>query len=171
MSAAETITRVFGCTLISVISGVGVRDYYENLGYSLDTNEDQYMVKRIDNKNNKNDKNHKLRLFGKIYNTDYIQQSIRSSTIVQKYILKNADPSISNISNTHVYDRIQNGEAQGFAIDGDEGNEGDEGDEGNVLNIRNVLNAGNVAKGLYFSLSFLYILYIFCFSSKSLHTK
>jgi ELP3 family radical SAM enzyme/protein acetyltransferase len=165
MSAAETITRVFGCTLISVISGVGVRDYYENLGYSLDTNEDQYMVKRIDNKNDKNHKNDKLRLFGKIYNTDHIQQSIRSSTIVQKYILKNADQSISNISNTHVYDRIQNGEAQGFAIDGDEGNAGDE------RNIRNVLNVGNVAKGLYFSLSFLYILYIFCFSSKSLHTK
>ena len=144
MSAAETVTRALGCTMISVISGVGVRDYYENLGYSLDTNEDQYMVKRLAKE--KKD----MRLFGKIYNSDHIHKSIRSSIIVQKYILKNTSGSISNISstssilNTHVYDGVQNGEAQGFEFEGCD-------------------TANTSSKEMYLSIiiSVLYALYVF----------
>jgi ELP3 family radical SAM enzyme/protein acetyltransferase len=169
MSTAETITRMLGCTMISVISGVGVRDYYENLGYSLDKNEDQYMVKRIERIEN----NMSLRLFDKMYNTDRIHKSIRSSIIVQKYILKNADPNQAhNSRDTHVYDRIQNGEAQGFAFEGEGKNEY-EGEGDGVGEYMNAASMASIAKGLYFSISFLYVLYVFYFSQKSLdiHTK
>jgi len=44
MEAAEKIARNNKCKEIKVISGVGVRQYYKNLGYKL---KDNYMIKRI----------------------------------------------------------------------------------------------------------------------------
>ena len=44
MEEAEKISKENKCTEIKVISGVGVREYYRNLGYKLD---DDYMVKEI----------------------------------------------------------------------------------------------------------------------------
>jgi len=44
MKKAEEIAKNQGVSKIKVISGVGVREYYRNLGYELDGN---YMVKRI----------------------------------------------------------------------------------------------------------------------------
>ena len=102
---------MLGCTMMTVISGVGVRDYYEHLGYSLDTNEDQYMVKGLENVTG-ND----LHLFGKSYDTNHIRNTIRSGIIVQKYIFKN-EGVIRSVGNT--YTRIQNGEPQGFIFKGD----------------------------------------------------
>jgi elongator complex protein 3 len=45
MREAEKIARKEKVKKISVISGVGVREYYRNLGYEL---EESYMVKRLD---------------------------------------------------------------------------------------------------------------------------
>jgi elongator complex protein 3 len=44
MEEAESICKRKKCEKISVISGVGVREYYKNLGYKL---EETYMVKNI----------------------------------------------------------------------------------------------------------------------------
>lgn len=44
MKEAEKIAKAENCNMIKVISGVGVRQYYKNLGYSL---EEHYMVKRV----------------------------------------------------------------------------------------------------------------------------
>lgn len=44
MKEAERIAKERGCNRLGVISGVGVREYYRNLGYSL---EDGYMVKPL----------------------------------------------------------------------------------------------------------------------------
>ena len=62
MRTAESISKLYGCTLATVISGVGVRDYYEHLGYHLDTKEDAYMIKSLDT-----NVSGELKLFGKIY--------------------------------------------------------------------------------------------------------
>ncbi|MEI7424762.1 MAG: hypothetical protein WCK10_01440 [Candidatus Staskawiczbacteria bacterium] len=49
MQETEKIAREHGCRKISVISGVGVREYYSSkLGYSLDK-EGVYMVKNLKN--------------------------------------------------------------------------------------------------------------------------
>ncbi len=45
MKEAEKIAKKVGCKDIKVISGVGVREYYRNLGYSLDESWGEYMVK------------------------------------------------------------------------------------------------------------------------------
>ena len=44
MKEAEKIAMKEKCKKISVISGVGVREYYRSLGYEL---EDNYMVKEL----------------------------------------------------------------------------------------------------------------------------
>jgi elongator complex protein 3 len=44
MNEAESICKKNKCKKISVISGIGVREYYKNLGYKL---EDTYMIKNI----------------------------------------------------------------------------------------------------------------------------
>lgn len=47
MKKAEKIAKQLGCKHVVVISGVGVREYYRNLGYRL---QDPYMVKEIKHK-------------------------------------------------------------------------------------------------------------------------
>ncbi|VVB82297.1 Uncharacterised protein [uncultured archaeon] len=44
MNEAEKISQKNNCKKISVISGIGVREYYKNLGYKL---ENSYMVKKL----------------------------------------------------------------------------------------------------------------------------
>ncbi len=46
MSEAEEISRRENCKILKVISGVGVREYYKNLGYDLD-NDRIYMEKNL----------------------------------------------------------------------------------------------------------------------------
>ena len=44
MEKAEEITKENGVKKLSIISGVGVREYYRKLGYNLEEN---YMVKKL----------------------------------------------------------------------------------------------------------------------------
>jgi ELP3 family radical SAM enzyme/protein acetyltransferase len=105
MSVAERISQFYQCTLVSVISGVGVREYYSRIGYN---NVDQFMVKNID------DNCTPLFLFNKLYD---IKNSIENSIISRKYILNKNDPVNTN---TFIYKDIQNGEAEGFVFNGTE---------------------------------------------------
>jgi elongator complex protein 3 len=79
IGVAESISRFYECSLVTIISGVGVRDYYENIGYTLDENEDQYMIKRPEEKID-------LVLFGKKYDETRIHNTVGGSTISQQYI-------------------------------------------------------------------------------------
>ena len=112
MQTAESISHLFNCTLVTVISGVGVRDYYEHLGYKLDTNEDQYMVKSLYGVSKS-----VLKLFGKFYNHQSIHNAICNSVIVQNYMLKQPVRHQKDYTD-YTYDQIQNGEAQGFSFKG-----------------------------------------------------
>jgi len=51
MEEAERIAAEHGCERMDVISGIGVREYYRNLGYAL---EGPYMVKKLAEKARKN---------------------------------------------------------------------------------------------------------------------
>ena len=44
MAESEKIAKKEKCRVIKVISGIGVREYYKNLGYSL---EGPYMLKNL----------------------------------------------------------------------------------------------------------------------------
>ena len=101
IGVAETISHFYECSLVTIISGVGVRDYYENIGYTLDENEDQYMIKRLDGKVD-------LVLFGKTYDANQIHEIVGGSMISQRYI-KNTD--YPDCSKAHYF-----GEAQGFCL-------------------------------------------------------
>ena len=118
MQTAESIAQLFECTLVTVISGVGVRDYYEHLGYTLDTNEDQYMIKPLSLSSK-----FILKLFGKFYNQQSIHNAVRNSIIAQKYM--SGQPTQNQQDYTsHTYTNIQDGEAQGFAFKGQVKNDG-----------------------------------------------
>jgi len=107
---AESISSMYDCTLVTVISGVGVRDYYEHLGYSLDTKVDQFMIKEI------SAVQENLTLFGKHYDREAIRSAVLNSIISKKYI-KKVDVSNKKYE-THTYTTIQQGEAQGFSFEG-----------------------------------------------------
>ena len=47
MQEAEKIAKEKKCKKIKVISGVGVREYYKNLGYKLEKGKGEYMVKKL----------------------------------------------------------------------------------------------------------------------------
>lgn len=47
MSFAETLASTYYCSKISVISGVGVREYYKKLGYVFVDDDMKYMTKKI----------------------------------------------------------------------------------------------------------------------------
>jgi len=112
MRTAESISKLYGCTLATVISGVGVRDYYEHLGYHLDTKEDAYMIKSLDTNISE-----ELKLFGKIYSISAIYHALKNSKISQKYI-KQTDDVSNKMYGHHVYKTIQDGEAEGFSFSG-----------------------------------------------------
>lgn len=107
---AETISHFYQCSLITVISGVGVRDYYEHQGYKLDENEDKYMIKRLSSYS-------ELSLFGKTYDMNDIHQAVDNSIISHKYI-RASNPIQSKRFTEFVHHHIQNGEAQGFSFNG-----------------------------------------------------
>jgi hypothetical protein len=106
---------MYGCTISTIISGVGVRDYYEHLGYTLDNREDQFMVKNLDC-----DSELPMVLFGKRYNYECIEQVLTISTISKTYIPSVVKNSTCVYKDTqvekHTYNEIQNGEAQGFSF-------------------------------------------------------
>lgn len=107
---AETISRINNFDIISVISGVGVRDYYENLGYILGDKEDEYMIKNLHTSIPLPNI-----LFGNMFSTRDIRHSILNSIISKKY------HSTKDISNNtkytkFTYEYIQNGEPEGFSI-------------------------------------------------------
>ena len=114
ISVAEAISRMYGCDLVTIISGVGVRDYYEHLGYTLDSKEDQFMTKYLHHENVK-----PMVLFGKEYEYSKIEGTLRGSVVSSKYIHNNSpikvcdyDTSVASM----VYKNIQNGDAQGFSF-------------------------------------------------------
>jgi len=116
MNVAESIASSYDCTMITVISGVGVRDYYEHIGYTLDDHEDQYMIKKV-GKEEKEEK--EMILFGKIYSRENIENAMKDSIISKKYV------SAFEKNDTYDYERyvyatVQNGEAEGFSFYGKE---------------------------------------------------
>lgn len=121
VAIAETISRIYGFDLVTIISGVGVRDYYEHLGYHLSEKEDEYMIKNLHTS--------KLLpniLFGKEYDTSAIRRNLMYSTISKKFInpkyqsYEIIDYFNNVISNrgitTKTYKEVQNGIAQGFSF-------------------------------------------------------
>jgi ELP3 family radical SAM enzyme/protein acetyltransferase len=121
ISVAESISRMYSCNLVTIISGVGVRDYYEHLGYALDSNEDQFMFKYLDAESVK-----PMVLFGKEYDYSTIQTFMHSSIISRTYIeplfmtVSTANTNKTNEYDTRadckIYQNIQDGVAQGFSF-------------------------------------------------------
>lgn len=115
ISVAENISLMYKCNLSTIISGVGVRDYYEHIGYSLDSQDDGFMVKNIDSTPKP-----PMTLFGKTYDYDNVKNELTNSTISKTYIFKN-ETSIDKSggcmeTQKYTYHHIQNGEAQGFSF-------------------------------------------------------
>jgi ELP3 family radical SAM enzyme/protein acetyltransferase len=114
ISVAENISRMYSCNLSTIISGVGVRDYYEHLGYTLDSREDQFMVKNLDI-----GQESPMTLFGKNYDYECIYGVVTNSVISKTYIP--LEPTIITKTNStsvekHTYSEIQYGEAEGFSF-------------------------------------------------------
>lgn len=130
---AELISSMYDCTLITIISGVGVRDYYEHLGYTLDDHEDQFMVKRFSTEEKQLQP---LVLFGKQYMKEEIVDALQHTLIHTTYLAPLLQKSVSTTVvrdpdqdseqrlpmsyRHHVYELIQRGEAEGFAFTGKE---------------------------------------------------
>jgi hypothetical protein len=113
MNVAEHIAHHYNCTQIAVISGVGVRNYYEqHLGYTLDTKEDQFMIKDVSNSS-------ELNLFGHTYDSSTIRHVLHNSIISKKYMSTgiNIITNFDTIYTIHTYDNIQEGDAQGFSFE------------------------------------------------------
>jgi hypothetical protein len=117
MSVAESIAYSFGCTMGAVISGVGVRNYYAKLGYTLE-HKTQYMIKEYHAYVNPV-------LFGHTYSFKTINETLQASTIVKQYMSPDTVDTIDvdvdaahgtgiTIVARHVYTHIQDGEAEGF---------------------------------------------------------
>ena len=121
ISVAEAISRMYCCDLVTIISGVGVRDYYEHLGYALDSNEDQFMFKYLNTESVK-----PMVLFGKKYDYSKIEACMHSSIISLKYINplfktmctaeKDTLIEYDTLVQIKMYEHIQDGLAQGFSF-------------------------------------------------------
>ncbi len=113
VATAETIARIYNFDKVSIISGVGVRDYYTHLGYILNDKEDEFMIKDLHNS-----KELTMNLFGKVYgpsDISTITHALFNSTISSKYHNTFDTSSYSNYTSC-TYNHIQNGEAQGFSF-------------------------------------------------------
>lgn len=110
---AESIAYGYGCSRMTIISGVGVRDYYERLGYNLGQEKDEYMIKTL------TDKIDIIPLFNKTYDTNIINYYLHKTKISETYIqMKYHLPFWYNKKSQDItkytYTHIQNGEAQGL---------------------------------------------------------
>jgi ELP3 family radical SAM enzyme/protein acetyltransferase len=116
IAVAESISHLYKCQLITIISGIGVQNYYSSLGYTLDQHEDKFMIKRLDVAYTPSP----LILFDKIYSTSTIHNVLTNSIISQKYIPNNPLTIMTEKVeyDHHVYTTIQNGEAEGFSFIG-----------------------------------------------------
>jgi ELP3 family radical SAM enzyme/protein acetyltransferase len=121
ISVAEAISQMYCCDLVTIISGVGVRDYYDHLGYTLDSNEDQFMIKYLGDVDVK-----PMVLFGKEYDYSKIQTCMYNSIISLNYInplfkterTVNKDTCIEYTTSVNIkmYENIQGGVSQGFSF-------------------------------------------------------
>jgi elongator complex protein 3 len=119
VSVAENISAMYGCTRVSVISGVGVRDYYSHLGYSL---QNHYMVKDLNVVPS-------MCLFGKVYSPAILVSVILTSMVSRTYIVPiwrdkpTVIPALTSKEHLqvdrHIYANIQHGDAEGFSIAGE----------------------------------------------------
>jgi len=61
LERAESIAISNGYNKIAVIAGVGVREYYRNNGYTIDSDEGCYQIKILNNSNNESTTNNKFK--------------------------------------------------------------------------------------------------------------
>ena len=115
MSVAENISRTFNCSYITVISGVGVRGYYEALNYKLEEKTDAFMTKSLIDTACQAP----LSVLNNTYDYDYIENVILKSKIVSKFFkdeFKKSKPVKVSLNDWHPYNDIQNGDAEGFSF-------------------------------------------------------
>lgn len=75
MHVAEAIAQMHQCHRIAVISGVGVRGYYQSLGYKMtDEKNGEYMIKNVE-------RIFYLKLFEKYYLLDEIKEAIKTTAV------------------------------------------------------------------------------------------
>lgn len=101
LGVAEEITDSFGIKKLAVISGVGVRGYYQKKGYKL---EDEYMTKILTSKNK-----NKLKLFDKHYSKRYIRDHVHNFKLV-KYYFPNINHDFTKIETIYHYPNIKDAE-------------------------------------------------------------
>ncbi len=116
VGVAESICRMYDFDMVTIISGVGVRDYYEKLGYQLGEKEDEYMIKYLNESIPL-----QTDLFNKHYDLSRVYNSLSNSKITKKYIHTEmnkpfAYPVSATNVRTHTYTDVQNGEPEGFAF-------------------------------------------------------
>lgn len=102
---AENISRNYGFNKSIIISGVGVRNYYERLGYYLEQSENEYMEKNLIGIND-------LELFNKKYSSKEIIRNIDNCEIIQKYIYKKQSFNMVLNRNYKIYSE----DKEGFSI-------------------------------------------------------
>jgi ELP3 family radical SAM enzyme/protein acetyltransferase len=83
LNVSENISLHYGFPKTAIISGVGVRNYYERLGYSLGEFEDEYMIKDLSSFQ-------PLELFGKNYSSSEIFKKLDKKNFDFKYSISNA---------------------------------------------------------------------------------
>ena len=99
LGVAEEISYSLGIDKLAVISGVGVRGYYEKKGYTL---EQEYMTKIV-TKTNKN----KLILFDKKYSSKHIMKQVYNFKLV-KLFFPNIKNNLTNSEVIYNYPKIKN---------------------------------------------------------------
>jgi elongator complex protein 3 len=120
---AENIATIYGCTRVAVISGVGARDYYVHQGYALSNT---YMCKDLGRAQEGYEA--RMSLFGKTYSYNELSSVVLTSMVSRTYIdpiwtrdsdtIQNPSPSPSPSPSTirHIYENIQYGDAEGYAL-------------------------------------------------------
>jgi hypothetical protein len=94
MAVAERVSVIFGFHELAVISGVGVRGYYQKLGYKMDkTGEGEYMVKSLVNavhginvEGEENEGFLPLNLFGHKFNISDLQIPLTRVAITRQFL-------------------------------------------------------------------------------------
>jgi elongator complex protein 3 len=128
MALAERIAYTFNFDELCVISGVGVRNYYRKLGYTLSNGEGEYMMKKISSRSDWLP----LRLFQRSFEDIHVLLPIMLMQIPKSYL--HVRPCLSRLANqanrlqdkiatlpntwfsTYKYPFIQNGAAELIVI-------------------------------------------------------